>query len=201
MPAVPEELLDLAAQVRDHYLTNLGAALALVLPPGGSLRLRRVAEPTAAGLEALAAGHKAAAGLERYVGGATPDAARRVAASPRLADRRATGYTSRANGRRRVGSASARASRRRLGARQRAALDYMRRRRTVNESDLRKHTGLSAHGLARLLDDDLVRPAGDGASACRPGRSGAHAAARARGGPCGRSSPRPGAASRSCSTA
>ena len=64
VPAVPEELLDLAAQVRDHYLTNLGAALALVLPPGGSLRLRRVAEPTAAGREALAAGDKAAAGVE-----------------------------------------------------------------------------------------------------------------------------------------
>ncbi len=39
----------------------------------------------------------------------------------------------------------------------------MRRHRTVDEAALRRHAGLSARGLARLLADDLVRLAADGA--------------------------------------
>jgi len=42
----------------------------LVLPPAGALRLRRVLEPTVAGLAALAAGQRGAEALERYRGGA-----------------------------------------------------------------------------------------------------------------------------------
>ena len=56
-----------------------GAALALVLPPAGALNLRRLLEPTPAGLAALAAGQLGAEALERYVGGASADAA-----APRL---------------------------------------------------------------------------------------------------------------------
>jgi len=162
IPAVPEELLDLAAQVRDHYLTTLGAALALVLPPGGSLRLRRLAEPTAAGLAALAAGEPAASGLERYAGGAAP-----TAGATRLRRRGwlATSYSLHVTGQRPAPRllALGEGTPARLGARQRAALDFVRRRRTVDEADLRRHAGLSARGLARLLADDLVRPAADGA--------------------------------------
>jgi primosomal protein N' (replication factor Y) len=159
VPAVPEELLDIATQVRDHYLSTLGAALALVLPPAGSVHLRRAFAPTAAGLAALAAGQSGAESLTRYVGGASPDAAaarlrRRgwlaaayrlhVAAAP-AAPRLLAAGEGRAVG---------------LGARQRAALDYARRHRTVDETTLRRRTGLSARGLARLLADDVLRVAG-----------------------------------------
>ena len=140
MPAVPEELLDLAAQVARPLPDDLGAALALVLPPGGSLRLRRVAEPTAAGLAALAAGDEAAAGARALHRRRRARRRRRAPAPARLAGRQLPACTSRASGRHRACSASARASPARLGARQRAALDYMRRRRTVDEADLRKHT-------------------------------------------------------------
>ncbi len=160
VPAVPEELLDIAAQVRDHYLSTLGAALALVLPPAGSLRLRRVLEPTAAGLAALAAGERGAEALETYVGGASS-----AAGSDRL---RRRGWLAAAY---RLHVASERAVPRLLtvgeghpaglGTRQRAALEYARARRTVDEATLRRRTRLSARGLARLLADDLLRVAGE----------------------------------------
>ena len=161
VPAVPEELLDLAAQVRDHYLSTLGATLALVLPPAGALRLRRVLEPTVSGRAALAAGERGAEALQRYVGGAPAaddaDRLRRrgwLAATYRLhvAGERATPRL----------LAVGEGRRARLGVRQRAALDYARRRRTIDEATLRRHTGLSARGLARLLDDDVLRVAGEG---------------------------------------
>ena len=161
VPAVPEELLDLAAQVRDHYLSTLGATLALVLPAAGALRLRRLLEPTVAGLAALAAGERGAAALERYLGGAPAaadsDRLRRrgwLAATYRLhvAGERATP--------RLLAVGEGRAVR--LGTRQRAAFDYARRRRTVDEATLRQATGLSARGLARLLADDVLRVTGEG---------------------------------------
>ncbi|HUK77487.1 MAG TPA: primosomal protein N' [Thermoleophilia bacterium] len=160
IPAVPEELLDLAVHVRDRYLTTLGAALALVLPPSGSLRLRRVATATAAGLAALEAGDKAAAGLERYVGGAAPNAA---AARLRRRGWLATSYRLHVTGERPAPRllCLGEGTPGRLGVRQRAALAYLARHRTVDETALRRHAGLSAPGLARLLADDLVRPAVD----------------------------------------
>jgi primosomal protein N' (replication factor Y) len=161
VPAVPEELLDIAAQVRDHYLSTLGAALALVLPPAGSLRLRRVLEPSAAGLAALAAGEPGAEALERYVGGGGADAA---AARLRRRGWLAAVYRLHVVGERPTLRLLAVGEGRptRLGARQRAALDYARRHRTVDEATLRRRSGLSAHGLARLLADDVLRVAGEG---------------------------------------
>ncbi len=160
LPVVPEELLDMAARVRDHYLTTLGSALALVLPPAGALSLRRQLVPTVVGLAALAAGQRGAEALERYMGGASADAA---AARLRRRGWLAASYS--------LHVAGARAAPRlltvgegrpsRLGARQRAALDHVQRRRTVDEAALREHAGVSARGLERLLADDVLRVAGE----------------------------------------
>ena len=160
LPAVPEELLDTAVRVCDHYLTTLGAALALVLPPAGALNLRRQLVPTAAGLAALAAGERGAEALARYVGGASADAA-----APRLRRRGwlAASYSLHVAGARtaprllKVGEGQPG----RLGARQRAALEYVQRRRSVDEAALREHAGVSTRGLERLLADDVLRVAGD----------------------------------------
>jgi primosomal protein N' (replication factor Y) len=178
VPAVPGELLDLAFQVRDHYLCTLGAALSLALPPTGSLRLRRALRPTAAGLAALAAGERGAEALEDYV----DRAARGRGGDKAAGGQGAVRATSRATAERlrrrgwlatsyRLHVVRDRPAARlleagegqpsRVGARQRAALDYVGRRK-IDEVTLRRHTGLSAAGLARLLADDLLRVAGDG---------------------------------------
>ncbi|MGZ4198557.1 MAG: replication restart helicase PriA, partial [Thermoleophilia bacterium] len=162
VPAVPEELLDVAAQVRDHYLSTLGAALALVLPPAGSLHLKRVLEPSAAGLAALAAGEPGAEALEHYLGGGGADGA---AARLRRRGWLAAAYHLHVVGERPTPRLLAVGEGRpaRLGTRQRAALDYARRHRTVDEATLRRRSGLSARGLARLLADDVLTVAGEGA--------------------------------------
>jgi primosomal protein N' (replication factor Y) len=160
VPAVPEELLEIAGQIREHYLSTLGAALALVLPPSGALRLRRVLEPTAAGLAAEAAGEKGAETLARYVGGAAADAAAdRLRRRGWLAVTYRLHVTGARPPARRLAVGEGRQVR--LGTRQSAALDYVRRRRTVDEATLRRCTGLSVRGLTRLLADDVLRVAGD----------------------------------------
>ena len=160
LPAVPEELLDMAARVRDHYLTSLGAALALVLPPAGALHLRRLLEPTAAGLAAISEGQRGAEALERYIGGAAADAA---AGRLRRRGWLAASYRLHVAGARAVPRLLTVGEGRpaRLGARQRAALDYVTRRGAVDEATLREHVGLSARGLERLLTDDVLRVADD----------------------------------------
>ncbi len=152
----------MAAQVRDHYLSTLGAALALVLPPAGSLHLRRVLEPSAAGLAALAAGEPGAEALEHYLGGGGADGA---AARLRRRGWLAAAYHLHVAGERPTPRLLAVGEGRpaRLGTRQRAALDYARRHRTVDEVTLRRRSGLSARGLARLVADDVLTVAGEGA--------------------------------------
>ena len=178
VPAVPGELLDLAFQVRDHYLSTLGAALSLALPPTGSLRLRRELGPTAAGLAAIAAGERGAEALEDYIdaaAGGRGGAGAPAGQAAGRATRRATAERLRRRGWleanyrlhvvrdrpavRLLEAGEGQPSR--VGARQRAALEYVGRRK-VDEATLRRHTGLSAAGLARLLADDLLRVAGDG---------------------------------------
>ncbi len=41
VPAIPEELLGVARRVQQHYLTSFSAALALVCPPTGALKIER----------------------------------------------------------------------------------------------------------------------------------------------------------------
>ena len=160
VPAVPEDLLDLALRVRDHYLTAAGTALGLVLPPAGALRLRRVFEPSAAGRAALAAGERGAAALGRYARGATPDAA---AAALRRRGWLTVAYRLHVVGApsapRRLAPGEGRPAR--LGARQRAALEHVRRHPGVDEATLRQRSGLSVAGLRSLLESDAVRVAGD----------------------------------------
>lgn len=49
LPPVPEELVDLAVRVRDHYLCPMSSALGLVSPPSAGLRLDRSLHLTPAG--------------------------------------------------------------------------------------------------------------------------------------------------------
>ena len=166
VPAVPEELLDLALQVRDHYLSSLGAAWVSLCLPAGSLRLRRVLVPSAAGLAALAAGERGAAGARAYIDGTSGDrpgsrrprrsaCAARAGSCVELPPPRGP----RAPSVRVLEAGEGQPAR--LGARQRAALDYVGRRK-VDEATLRGHTGLSRAGLERLLAGDLLRVAGAG---------------------------------------
>ena len=160
VPAVPDDLLDLAVRVRERYLTAAGTALALVLPPAGALRLRRVLEPSAAGRAALAGGERGAAALGRYEGGAAPDGA---AAALRRRGWLAVAYrlhvVSAPPAPRRLVPGDGQAAR--LGARQRAALEHVQRHPGVDDATLRERTGLSTAGLRRLLDADALRVAGD----------------------------------------
>ena len=63
--AVPPDLLELARRVEAYYLTSFAAALALVCPPTGALRVLRSWQLTDAGRAALEAGEEA---LERLDG-------------------------------------------------------------------------------------------------------------------------------------
>jgi primosomal protein N' len=65
VPAIPAELLDLARRVEGHYLTSFSAALALVCPPTGALKVVRRYELTDAGRAAVEAGE---AGLVELAG-------------------------------------------------------------------------------------------------------------------------------------
>jgi primosomal protein N' (replication factor Y) (superfamily II helicase) len=193
VPPVPGELLDVAARVRDHYLSTLGAALGLVLPSGGGLRLRRVIAITPEGEAALERGERGAVELLRYRGGSTTVARRpsATASASSAADSLASATSTTPSvtvARRPTRAVTDRLRRRswlavsyelhvvqrrdeprllavgegrptRLGARQRAALELVRRRRTLDEATLRGRTGLSRQGLARLLADDVLRPA------------------------------------------
>ena len=161
IPPVPGELLDLAVLVRDHYLSTLGVALALVVPPAGALRLRRTLRPTPDGLVALERGDDGADALEPYVGGRGAAVRGGTAAARRL--RRRGWLEARydlhlvrdlAEPRHLVAGDGAPI---RLGARQRAALELVRRRGGVDEDALKRTTGLSTQGLARLLRDDVLR--------------------------------------------
>src|SRR5512134_3599935 len=59
LPPIPAELLELAGRVRDHYLTSLGVALALVSPPASALKLEKTLSLTDAGRSALERGEEA----------------------------------------------------------------------------------------------------------------------------------------------
>ena len=146
VPGVPEELLDLALQVRDHYLSTLGAALGLALPPAGSLRLRRVASrraqpawprspPVSAAARALGQLHRRREQRspgDRRAGGAPAPQAAGLSASYRL-------HVDRERPAARLLEAG-KGQPARLGARQRAALDYVGRRK-VDEATLRGTPG------------------------------------------------------------
>ena len=79
VPAIPAELLDVARRVERHYLTSFSAALALVCPPTGALKIVRQYELTEAGRAAADAGEsqlRELAGLRLQSGRLTPAAER-----------------------------------------------------------------------------------------------------------------------------
>ena len=178
LPPVPGDLLDLAERVKDYYLTSLGSALGLVLPPGGGLRLERWADITPAGREALAGGRegrRGAAGV-RGRGGAGacgPPPRPRTPPAPRL-DRLA--YRVRVThekGLRRLlerGPGEAKG----LGARQRAAVELVERRAALDEATLRRRARLGLSGLNALLEREILVARGEVRRSAAPAASEAH---------------------------
>ncbi len=156
VPPVPVELLDLAEQVRRHYLTSLSAALALVTPPTGALRVERRYALTDGGRAAVEAGERELAGLDglKVPAGTVARAAERYRRKGwlRLA------YRVRLVGAQRAARPLVRgaATPTRLGARQRAVLEALERVGSLDERSLRAATGIGLSGLRRLLEAGAV---------------------------------------------
>ncbi len=182
VPAIPAELLDVARRVERHYLTSFSAALALVCPPTGALKVVRQYELTEAGRAAADAGEgrlHELAGLRLQSGRLTPAAERyrrkewlRVSyrvhvvgvAPPGRLVRRGPGTPGR------------------LGARQRAALALVEEVGALEERELRAASGLSAAGLRRLLEAEAlatVEPGEERAARQPPPRASADISAAA----------------------
>ncbi len=175
VPAIPAELLDVARKVEEHYLTSFSAALALVCPPTGALKVVRQYELTDGGLAAAAAGESQLlelAGLRLQSGRLKPAAERyRRKGWLRVSYRvHVVGVTPPG---RRLGRGDATPAR--LGARQRAALALVEEAGELEERELRAASGLSAAGLRRLLDAQALavkEPGDDDASVAPPHASG-----------------------------
>ena len=168
VPALAPELLHLAERVRSYYLSSWCAALALVTPPTGALRVQRRYALTDAGRAALEAGES---GLEEIDGLALPAGAARL-----VAERyRRKGWVRVAH---RVHVVGAQAESRvlttgegeakRPGPRQRAALEAVAKVGQIDARALRAATGLSAAGLERLLATDALREAATGEREAAP---------------------------------
>ncbi len=178
LPPVPGDLLDLAERVKDYYVTSLGSALGLVLPPGGGLRLERWADITPAGREALAGGQKGVEELRAFEGGAAPAPAARRPALERLRRRGWIAYAYRVRvthekGLRRLlerGPGEAKG----LGARQRAAVELVERRAALDEATLRRRARLGLSGLNALLEREILVARGEVRRSAAPAASEAH---------------------------
>jgi primosomal protein N' (replication factor Y) len=169
VPAIPADLLELARRVERHYLTSFAAALTLVSPPAGALKVVRQYELTAGGLAAFEAGEKALEGLAglKLPAGALATLAERYRRKGwlRLAYRvHVIGATPPGRHLRAGGAVP-----KRLGARQRAALQLVREAGTIEERTLRAACGISAQGLQRLVEAGALVEE-DGRSADGPGR-------------------------------
>ena len=156
VPHIAPELLNLAARVQRHYLTSLGAALALVAPPTAALRVVRRYVLTAAGRAAVEAGETELAGRDglRLPAGAL----RRTAERYRRKGWLRLGHEVHVVGEAPPSPTLARGpgAPARLGPRQRAALAALERVGRIEARALRAATGLSAAGLRRLLDAGAV---------------------------------------------
>ena len=209
VPAIPAELLDVARRVERHYLTSFSAALALVCPPTGALKVVRQYELTEAGRAAADAGESRLhelAGLRLQSGRLTPAAERyRRKEWLRVSYRvHVVGVVPPGRQLRRGPGTPGR-----LGARQRAALALVEEAGTLEERELRAASGLSAAGLRRLLEAEALttgEPGGEhdtaqpsagasvdvtAAAAAQAGRLRACATLSDVPGPPGRAAPRP----------
>jgi primosomal protein N' (replication factor Y) len=157
LPPVPAELLALARQVAAYYLVPLPAALALVAPPPGALRVTRRYEVTAAGRAAAAAGDEGALALDGLPAG---DASLRTRADRyRRRGWLRIGHRVGIVGRPDAGPLLALGDAvppSRLGPRQRAALGVLAERGPLTERELRHLTGLALPGLRRLVSAGAI---------------------------------------------
>jgi len=156
VPPIPAELLGLARRIEEHYLTSFSAALALVCPPTGALKIVRQYDLTDAGRAAAAAGEDRLlelAGLRLRSGPGTPEAEgyRRKGWLRVAYTVHAVGVTAPGRMVRRGEETPAR-----LGPRQRAALELLGDAGHLEERDLRAASGLSAAGLRRLVEAGAV---------------------------------------------
>ena len=167
VPAIPSDLLDLARQVESYYLTSFAAALALVCPPTGALKVLRRWELTAAGRAALEAGEEGLAQLDglKVSGGA----AAKLAAKYRRKGWLRVAYRVHVAGAAPASRELARgeATPGRLGPRQKAALELVEKTGVADELTLRAATGLSLPGLRRLLEGGALVEAGTRVDAAR----------------------------------
>ncbi|MCX6374320.1 MAG: primosomal protein N', partial [Actinobacteria bacterium] len=151
VPVIPVDLLELAREVESHYLTSFAAALSLVCPPTGALKVVRRYELTAGGRAAREAGEEAldeVAGLKLPAGPLTKLGERyRRKGWVRIAYRVQVAGVKRAGRVLRRGSETPS----RLGPRQRAALELVERAEVLDEHALRVTTGLSLPALKKLL--------------------------------------------------
>ncbi len=151
VPPIPEDLLALARRIERHYLTSFAAALALVCPPTGALKIERRYELTDSGAAAAVAGEAALLeldGLRLRAGGQARDAERyRRKGWLRVGYRvHVVGVTPPGRTVRRGPETPPR-----LGTRQRAALEIVEEAGAVEERELRAASGVSAAGLRTLL--------------------------------------------------
>jgi len=161
VPAIPADLLALARRVEQYYLTSFAAALTLVCPPTGALKIVRQYELTAGGRVARDVGE---AGLDEVAGLKLP-----AGDFTRLAERyRRKGWLRVAYRVHVVGVAPVGRSLRRggetpprLGPRQRAALQLVQEAGVLDERSLRAACGVSLPALRRLIEAGaLVEVAG-----------------------------------------
>jgi len=151
VPPIPVELVELARRIAEYYLTSFAAALSLVCPPTGALKIERRYQLTDAGAAAAGAGESglhALEGVRLQVGGRTHDAERyRRKGWLRVAYRvHVVGVTPPGRVLRRGPETPAR-----LGPRQRAALELAEQAGALDERELRAVSGVSAAGLRKLL--------------------------------------------------
>ena len=164
VPPIPAELLKVAHRVEEHYLTSFAAALALVCPPTGALKIVRQYELTDAGRAAAGAGETQLtelSGLRLQTGPASPVAERyrrkgwlRVAYSVHVVGVTPPGRT----------LVRGLETPSRLGPRQRAALGLIEEAGRLEERELRAASGLSAAGLRRLVEGGAVLASDPGAA-------------------------------------
>jgi primosomal protein N' (replication factor Y) len=159
LPPLPGELLEVARRVAEYYVSSLGAALALVTPPAAALHVERRVELTAAGRRALVGQTEGSAALAPLEGGGAARQ-RRPAALSALQRRGWVAVTYRLRLRRGRGAvrilARGDVEGKGLGRRQRAAVELVESRGTVDERVLREH-GVPAASVARLIARGILR--------------------------------------------
>ncbi len=156
---VPEDLIELAWRVRDHYLCSTAAALSLVTPPAGVLKVERTLALTDAGRVQLAQGRHDLAAFEPPA--PLPSGRRLPAGTQRL---RREGLLEVRYGVRVVGSekperyfARGDATPSRLGKRQRSALEYVQAVGVCGETELRHECGVVTAALDSLAASGALR--------------------------------------------